>query len=564
MRRQVRCAIYTRKSTEEGLDQEYNTLDAQRDACEAYIRSQASEGWKALPARYDDGGYSGGNTERPALQALLADIRDHRVDVIVVYKIDRLTRSLSDFAKLADLLDDHEVSFVSVTQQFNTTTSMGRLTLNMLLSFAQFEREVTGERIRDKIAASKKKGLWMGGTTPIGYQVQDRRLILVEEDAEIVRSIFRLYVELGTVRQLKQALEERGIVTKTRTLPDGRVTGGQPFTRGHLYQLLSNPVYIGRIPHREESYPGLHTPIIDQATWEAVQKQLGDNRQGHRRRTRAKAPSLLAGILEDDQGHRFTLSHAITKGRRYRYYVEQTKDHDASPRRLPALEIEAAVRREVQGFVISPQRLLDALGPDLSARLVDQVVRRSTELTQFFDDTTRSQWMEAVRALLKRVVLSVDELRIEIAPATLRTLLRLDNADASPQSDPIILATPMEIRCRGNQLKIVIQSGNPADEPKPDMALIKAVARAHAWFERLATGEVRNVLDIAKAEGLTRPYVSRVLGLALLGPELVEAILDGRQPLDLTADSLILGAHLPMEWDEQLASITQNCRAPLA
>jgi len=416
-RRQVRCAIYTRKSTEEGLDQEYNTLDAQRDACEAYIRSQASEGWKALPARYDDGGYSGGNTERPALQTLMADIRDHRVDVIVVYKIDRLTRSLSDFAKLADLLDDHDVSFVSVTQQFNTTTSMGRLTLNMLLSFAQFEREVTGERIRDKIAASKKKGLWMGGTTPIGYRVEDRRLVIIEEDADIVRSIFRLYLELGTVRQLKQALQERGIVTKKRELSDGRITGGQPYQRGHLYQLLSNPVYIGHIPHREESYPGSHTPIIDQATWEAVQKQLGDNRQGHRRKAGAKAPSLLAGVLEDDQGHRFTPSHATTRGRRYRYYVEQTKNNDTSPRRLPALEIEAAVRREVQGFVTSPQRLVDALGHDLPARHVEQLIRRSNALQTFFEDTTRSQWMETVRPLLRRVVLSPHELRIEIAPA---------------------------------------------------------------------------------------------------------------------------------------------------
>jgi len=559
-RRQVRCAIYTRKSTEEGLDQEYNTLDAQRDACEAYIRSQASEGWKALPARYDDGGYSGGNTERPALQTLMADIRDHRVDVIVVYKIDRLTRSLSDFAKLADLLDDHDVSFVSVTQQFNTTTSMGRLTLNMLLSFAQFEREVTGERIRDKIAASKKKGLWMGGTTPIGYRVEDRRLVIIEEDADIVRSIFRLYLELGTVRQLKQALQERGIVTKKRELSDGRITGGQPYQRGHLYQLLSNPVYIGHIPHREESYPGSHTPIIDQATWEAVQKQLGDNRQGHRRKAGAKAPSLLAGVLEDDQGHRFTPSHATTRGRRYRYYVEQTKNNDTSPRRLPALEIEAAVRREVQSFVTSPQRLVDALGHDLPARHVEQLIRRSNALQTFFEDTTRSQWMETVRPLLRRVVLSPHELRIEIAPAALRTLLRLDDADERPHSGPVILTAAMEMRCRGSQLKIVIRSGNAADEAKPDMALIKAVARAHDWFEQLATGEVRNVLDIAKEEGLTRPYVSRVMKLAFLAPELVEAILDGGQPADLTVDEITLGEAVPAQWEKQAEALSGSRR----
>src|SRR6201993_801129 len=306
----VRCAIYTRKSSEEGLEQEFNSLQAQREACEAFINSQRHEGWVCLPQGYDDGGLSGATLGRPALRQLLADITAGRVNIVVVYKIDRLPRSLADFAKIVEILDARGASFVSITQQFNTTTSMGRLTLNVLLSFAQFEREVIGERIRDKIAASKQKGMWMGGVPPLGYRVQDRKLVIVECEAEIVRSIFRRYAELGSVRLLKDELEALSIQSKLRTSASGRVIGGKTFSRGALYLILRNRIYRGEIVHNTQSYPSEHETIIDQPLWDAVQAQLASNAQ---RNDGGKTypPSLLVGMLFDGDGNRMTPSHAV-------------------------------------------------------------------------------------------------------------------------------------------------------------------------------------------------------------------------------------------------------------
>ena len=351
----VRCAIYTRKSSEDGLEQEFNSLDAQREACEAYLRSQKHEGWHVLAALYDDPGFSGGNMERPALKRLLADIGARKVDVVVVYKVDRLTRSLADFAKIVEVFDANAVSFVSITQAFNTTTSMGRLTLNVLLSFAQFEREVTGERIRDKITASKKKGLWMGGQPSLGYDVKDRKLIVNDAEAETVRAIFRRYLELGSVRALKTVLEAEGVVSKRRTAADGSAYGGQSFSRGALYQMLQNRVYRGEIVHKGSAYPGEHTPIVDEELWRQVQKKLeanGVERRGAR--DEAKLAYLLPGVLFDDAGQRMTPTHAIKKGVRYRYYVSRRlitdvrsgdKHEAGAGQRLPATELEAPDRR---------------------------------------------------------------------------------------------------------------------------------------------------------------------------------------------------------------------------
>src|ERR1700751_3748443 len=319
----IRCAIYTRKSSEEGLEQEFNSLQAQREACEAFINSQRHEGWVCLRAAYDDGGFSGATMARPALQQLLAELTAGRVDTVVVYKIDRLTHSLADFAKIVEILDATSASFVSVTQQFNTTTSMGRLTLNVLLSFAQFEREVIGERIRDKIAASKQKGMWMGGVAPLGYRVQDRKLVIIDSEAEIVRSIFRRYTELGSVRLLKDELEARNIPRKLRTSGAGRISGGKPFARGALYLMLQNRIYRGEIVHNQQSHLGEHTPIIDQLLWDAVQAQLAANTAERNSNTRTRQPSLLTGMLFDGDGNRMTPTHAIKKGRRYRYYVSR-------------------------------------------------------------------------------------------------------------------------------------------------------------------------------------------------------------------------------------------------
>jgi len=298
----VRCAVYTRKSSEEGLQQEFNSLQAQREACEAFINSQRHEGWVCLRTGYDDGGFSGATMDRPALQRLLTDITAGRVDIVVVYKIDRLTRSLADFAKIVEILDARSASFVSVTQQFNTTTSMGRLTLNVLLSFAQFEREVIGDRIRDKIAASKKKGMWMGGVPPLGYRAQDRKLVIIDSEAEPVRSIFHRYAELGSVRLLKAELEARGINSKSWTSAAGRVIGGKPFSRGALYLILRNRIYRGEIVHKGQSHPGEHPPIIDQPLWDAVQAELAGNSGGRNGGTGTREPSLLAEMLFDRDG----------------------------------------------------------------------------------------------------------------------------------------------------------------------------------------------------------------------------------------------------------------------
>src|SRR5712671_4813939 len=296
----VRCAIYTRVSTDQGLEQDFNSLDAQYDASQAYIRSQAHAGWTLLRAKYDDGGFSGGDTDRPALQRLLDDVQAGKVDVIVVYKVDRLTRSLADFAKLVELFDQRNVSFVSVTQQFNKTSSMGRLTLNVLLSFAQFEREVTGERIRDKIAASKKKGMWMGGNVPLGYDANERTLVINPAEAETVRRMFALYRELGCVRRVKEEADRLGLRTKCSTAANGNERGRKPFSRGHLYTLLSNPIYTGQIAHKGELHPGQHPALIDDESWSTVRDQLAANTSHHRRRATAAEPSLLAGLLVDD------------------------------------------------------------------------------------------------------------------------------------------------------------------------------------------------------------------------------------------------------------------------
>ena len=342
----IRCAIYTRKSSEDGLEQEFNSLDAQREACEAYIKSQKSAGWAALPDMYDDGGISGGTMERPALQRLLAEIGAGRVDTVVVYKVDRLTRSLNDFAKIVDAFDAKGVSFVSVTQQFNTTTSMGRLTLNMLLSFAQFEREVTGERIRDKIAASKQKGMWMGGLPPLGYDVQDRKLVVNATEADTVRHIFRRYAELKSVLALKEELDADGIVSKARLDRFGNAKGGVPIARGALYLMLQNRIYRGEIVHKKNSYPGQHEPIIDEALWNGVQSALSENRVERVTRSTAAAPSLLAGLVYDDSGERMSPTHANKKGTRYRYYVSQSLIKRSRPQatgsacRVPAAELE--------------------------------------------------------------------------------------------------------------------------------------------------------------------------------------------------------------------------------
>ncbi len=371
--KKARCAIYTRKSSEEGLEQAFNSLDAQREACAAFILSQKHEGWTVLPALYDDGGFSGGTMERPALKRLIADIEAGQIDVIVVYKVDRLTRALSDFAKLVEVFDRRGVSFVSITQQFNTTTSMGRLTLNVLLSFAQFEREVISERVRDKVAASKKKGLWMGGMPPLGYDVENRKLVVNEAEARIVVDIYQRYLALKSVHALRDELADAGIRSKRRMRPDGTEYGGQKFSRGALYLILQNRLYLGEVTHKEQSYPGEHPAIIDKPLWEEVQTVLAANRVERANGARGRHPSLLTGMVFDETGERLTPTHAVKKGTRYRYYVSTslvtgTGKKRSSGRRIPAGNLEGLVINKVRTFLADPGAILDAVGSEFAQR----------------------------------------------------------------------------------------------------------------------------------------------------------------------------------------------------
>ncbi len=549
-----RCAIYTRKSSEEGLEQDFNSLDAQREACEACITSQRHEGWHLVPRHYDDGGISGGTLERPGLQALLAEIQAGRIDIIVVYKIDRLTRSLTDFARLADMFDHHGTSFVSVTQQFNTTTSMGRLMLNVLLSFAQFEREVTGERIRDKIAASKKKGMWMGGLVPLGYDTQDRKLVINEPEAETIRTLYRLYLASGNVRKVVLEAKRLGLKTKARPGPDGQPVSGRPFSRGHIYRILANPLYIGRIIHGKKSYPGLHEAIIDPDTWQAVQQKLADGRNGHRSGATSGTASLLKGLLFNEQGTRYTPSHANKAGRRYRYYIESNLVDGIHPQnegrhRIPAREIEAHVEHTVIGMLDAPDQLMAALGESLQAPNITHILQQAKALYHHLQGLARHQLVPALRPLIQHVTLYEEKITIGINRQALRSALELPE---KAQDTPVhTLELQTRITTRGEKLKIIVHNDNGQAAHTPDPVLANIIARAYDWQQRLQQGEATSIREIAEAEKLTPSYVTRILRLAFLAPDIIEAILKGRQPVEITTKDLLLCHSLPMDWSAQ-------------
>jgi site-specific DNA recombinase len=527
----LRCAIYTRKSSDEGLEQEFNSLHAQRGSCEAYILSQAGEGWVALPTAYDDGGYSGGSMARPGLQQLLADIAAGLVDIIVVYKVDRLTRSLADFARIVECFDTENVSFVSVTQAFNTTTSMGRLTLNMLLSFAQFEREVTGERIRDKIAASKAKGLWMGGWAPLGYDGVGRKLEVNAVEAETVRSIFRRYLLLGSVRLLGRELDSEGVRSKRRITKTGKHLGGALLDRGALYHMLSNPVYRGCIQHREKIYEGAHPPIIDDELWAAVQDKLAENTREKPSTPKLAASPLLPGRLFDDRNHAMTVVHTKKGCRRYRYYASVALDpaRSGEPGSVPRIAVGV-----LDGFVAK----------QLESRL------SSGWLSNSLDD-------ERLRSAIINVILSDDRITISL------------NADAFQ----IDLTIPSgRVRKIGDQTEIMIQTrlkhrkGAIHIEPavgtissgQIDKSLIRAVCLTRTWAERLARGDFKTITELAEHYGYWDHYVANLMPLAWLAPDLVEDILEGRQPAGLTLGKLKY-RQLPMDWQAQRALFRNAC-----
>lgn len=536
----VRCAIYTRKSSEEGLDQDFNSLHAQRDACEAYVRSQAGEGWRALPRAYDDGGYSGGTIERPALQQLLTDIDRGLVDIVVVYKIDRLTRSLMDFAKIVDHLDAKGASFVSVTQSFNTTTSMGRLTLNVLLSFAQFEREVTSERIRDKLAASKKKGLWMGGNLPLGYDADGRTLKVNEAEAEQVRHIFRRYLELKSVHKLARELEAEGYRSKRRMTLAGKGIGGAIMRRGALFHLLSNRVYLGEIPHRSESYPGLHPPVLEADTFNAVQALL-TARSFERKIRPRRDPAPLRGKLFDSEGRPMspTIGYGKT-GKRYRYYTSTALQRgqttsDEGPHRLPADRTEAF--------------LADKLRSALGVALPD----------------------EKMLAHLQRAEVRADSVTLVVAvPSEPRAALvtmskRLhpdDEAWLTDDGRAIRWLVPMRLKLRGGRCWTFV-GGRPEPAPKasPNRPLIGALKQAHTVIRDIGFSPLQSADELTGKKAPPDPYLRRLCRLAFLAPNLQRDILFGDQPslLDL---QLLMTAELPLSWADQGRLVERQGRLP--
>ena len=551
----LRCAVYTRKSSEEGLEQAFNSLDAQREACEAYIKSQAGVGWQLIRTPYDDGGISGGTMDRPALKQLLADIAAQKINTVVVYKVDRLTRSLADFAKIVDVFDTHRVSFVSVTQQFNTTTSMGRLTLNMLLSFAQFEREVTGERIRDKIAASKRKGMWMGGYVPLGYEAKDRTLVINKVEAKTIRTLFKLYREHGNARTVAAIAEQQCLRTKIRIKGDGTETGGAPFSRGHIYQILANPIYAGDIRHKDNIYPGQHKAIIDTDLWDAVQRQLAANRTNRTRGTNAKEPSLLAGLLFDCEGNRFTPSHAVKSGRRYRYYVERSlitgrSNGNTRGKRIAAKEVEGVVVAALTDFLKRPDGLLSAFDTErVAPDHFEQAVANAVKMAEMLISGDSKDRREIIARLVGRVVMDDGTVSIGLLSSGLAKLAGLSSVDGSDQVCHIDV--PVRLRLRGVELKLVMAGGETDHQRQPDPALIKVVARAHDWSARLLAGEVASASELARREDLTKGYVHRILPLAFLAPDIVKAIAEGTAPIELTAERLTRAKNLPIDWAAQ-------------
>ena len=557
----LRCAIYTRKSSEEGLEQDFNSLDAQREACEAYIKSQIHAGWRALEDEYDDGGISGATMSRPALQRLLLDVKARKIDIVVVYKVDRLTRSLADFAKIVEIFDGQDISFVSVTQSFNTTTSMGRLTLNVLLSFAQFEREVTGERIRDKIAASKKKGLWMGGYPPLGYDVLERKLILNAAEAETVREIFHRYQRIANIRELKSDLDRSGIVTKSRIDRNGRPTGGKSFSRGALAQMLQNRIYLGEIVHKGAGYPGEHAAIINSDLWDAVAKSLKANRSNRESSVGVKEPSLLKGLLFDSDGSRMIPSHAVKSGKRYRYYVSQTlidgkRASSRSGRRIPAGDIERLVSDRLKEFFASRVEVHEMLLPfKLEAVDQQQVLARASALTRHWPTQAPSARCQTLRSVIRHVVVEPSQIKIELDRSRTLGALQPEHPlpagclDADSAAASFALTIKAVTKRAGKATRLIV--GDAVAE-KTDANLIKLLVKAFDIRDQLFSSQPGSIDSLARETRASGSYMTCLVRLTYLAPDIIEAILKGRHPVTLSARRLVTTTKdLPMDWAAQ-------------
>jgi len=509
VRKLLRCAVYTRKSTEYNLDLEFNSLDAQREACEAYIKSQAHEGWRLIPDHYDDGAFSGASLDRPALQVLLAEVKLGKIDVIVVYKVDRLTRSLADFAKLVELFDQHTVSFVSVTQSFNTTSSMGRLTLNVLLSFAQFEREVIGERVRDKIAASKAKGIWVGGPVPIGYASINKKLVVVLEDAETVRLIFQRYLEVGSIRDLAEDLDRRKIRTRRQALSNGKIRGGIRFGVGSLAQLLRNRFFIGEIAYRGAQYVGEHEAIVDRSLFEAVQAKLLASATARRMKLKTST-SILAGRIFDEHGNRMTPTHTNKQGARYRYYVSHSslQQEDRSAMRISAPEVEAMALQAIQN-ALAGQESVDTGTPRNERSLVEQhlekIVVRRQAIEFSVNDAAQSAHEYSNPRSAPDDPASAGAVQSIVVPRTITATIAMKGILHSP--------APKHAADLGNR-----------------DALLTAIAKARRWISDLAAGRVASIAEIANREGKVERHIRLLAPLAFVSPQLIANIASGDVP----------------------------------
>jgi len=556
-----RCAIYVRKSSEEGLDMSYNSLEAQTDACAAYIVSQKHEGWAKLPKVYEDGGYSGGNMDRPGLKELMSDVEAGLIDIIVVYKIDRLTRSLTDFAKLNDVLDRNEVSFVAVTQQFNTSTSMGRLTLNVLLSFAQFEREVSGERIRDKVAASKRKGMWMGGPVPLGYAVADRKLAIVHDEAQIVRAMFTRYLELHSVHLLQRELEEQGVRTRARVLRSGQISGGCLLGRGAISHMLKNPLYVGKIRYKDELHAGQHEAIVDEKTFDAVQELLAQYSPSESARSKRPTGALLQGILFDANGERLIPTHANKRGVRYHYYTSakrlKSSADDPEGLRVPAGDLERLVIDAVAER-LRDHECISKWANEHSSVDKANILSHCSEIAKFIsseDLTVAAKHIE----LIQKVELSKTSILIGISSANLFYALGISKPsnfqdESADESDPFlrIVISSHLLRC-GKQVKLVLgTSGKPREA---NVKLVEMIAKPRRWYEGLTSGKYPTLRAISNEESLDKSYVRRLLSLAFLAPDIVERILTGDHAATLTPERLRKACPLPLRWEDQRAML---------
>jgi len=553
-----RCAIYTRKSSDEGLEQSFNSLDAQRDACAAYIASQRLEGWVLVEKQYDDGGLSGGSLKRPAIQTLLADMAKGEIDIVVVYKVDRLTRSLADFAKLTELFDKNQASFVAVTQQFNTSTSMGRLTLNVLLSFAQFEREVAGERIRDKIAASKRRGMWMGGHPPLGYDVKDRKLVVNEQEAERVRHICTRYLELQSVRALKKDLDASGIRSKRHIWKDGTAHGGVPISRGALYLILKSPLYRGLISHKGQIHQGEHEPIIDEDLFAAVQATLDSQGPGETARKKRASLALLKGLLFDGKGHGLQPTHSNKHGRKYSYYVSapMLRDVKSYPDglRVPAADLEKLILGTLAARLRDETWLTALVSQVDEASRINQVIDAASVLAS---EVERQPIMktEILNKLIRRIGVSTKTIKLQIDMVAVLKQLLPNRTDGTPPEimEPVleIAIAGQFIRC-GKQVRLVI-GNDDIDQAKPDDRLIREVVRAQRWFDDLLNGRASSITELAKRDKCSAPYISRKINLAFLAPDILQSIIAGTQPRSLTQERLKKVCPLPISWQEQHA-----------